>query len=179
MNRKDVLTLLGCLAFAMSILYIAATILQPVRIEKLVTMEQELKEQLLPGSKIFTEEAYDGEDANIVGVFKGDTGYVIETAVAGYVDQIRIWVGVDQKGTVTGVVIRDMEETWGLGRNTMTDVTFLSQYLYSTGNAVVGETIDGVTGATVSSKAVTKAINSAVGYVTGADVTSSATEWGG
>ena len=39
--------------------------------------------------------------------------------------------------------------------------------------------VDGVTGATVTSKAVVKAVNSAKAFVTGADVSSSATEWGG
>ena len=39
--------------------------------------------------------------------------------------------------------------------------------------------VDAITGATVTSKAVVRCVNSAVGYVTGADVSSSATEWGG
>lgn len=179
MNKKELMPLIGVLAFAMSLLYIVSTVLQPVKEANVLKEKQLVMAQLLPGSESFAEEAYEGEDANIVSVFKGDTGFVIETAVDGYVDKMTVWVGVDSKGTVTGVTIRDMEETWGLGRNTMTDVSFLSQYLHGTGDAAVGENIDAVTGATVSSKAVTKAINSAVGYVTGADVTSSATEWGG
>ena len=39
--------------------------------------------------------------------------------------------------------------------------------------------VDGITGATVTSKAIARSVNSAVGYVTGADVVSSATTWGG
>ena len=178
MRKKESLWLFGSLAAAISILYLAAILLQPVRYERILKEEQQVMQQLLPGSEVFTAEKYDGEDSNIAAVFRGETGYVIETAVDGYVDQITVWVGVDSEGTVTGVTIRDMEETRGLGRNTMTDLSYLSQYLHGTGDAVVGETIDAVTGATVSSKAVTKAINSAVGYVTGADVISSATEWG-
>ena len=48
-------------------------------------------------------------------------------------------------------------------------------------DAGTGETVevDGITGATVTSKAVAKSVNSAVAYVTGADVASSATTWGG
>jgi len=52
------------------------------------------------------------------------------------------------------------------------------QYLGTSGEAAVGEDIDAITGATVTSKAVTKAVNSACAFVTGADVSSSATEWG-
>lgn len=179
MIKKHGLPLLGSLAFGMVILYIVSTLLQPVRMENTSKEEKKMMAALLPGSETFIQEAYDGEDENIVAVWKGDSGYVIETAVDGYVDQITVWVGVENEGTVTGVTIRDMEETWGLGRNTMTDLSYLSQYLYGMGDAGVGETIDAVTGATVSSKAVTRAVNSAVWYVTGADVTSSATEWGG
>ena len=39
--------------------------------------------------------------------------------------------------------------------------------------------VDALTGATVTSKAIAKAVNSASAYVTGADVDSGATQWGG
>jgi len=81
-------------------------------------------------------------------------------------------------GKVTGLMVQEMEETYGLGEKAMTDYTFLMQYLHTNGEAAVGEDIDAITGATVTSKAVTKAVNSACAFVTGADVSSSATEWG-
>ena len=51
----------------------------------------------------------------------------------------------------------------------------------ATGEEATGEEIyvDGITGATVTSKAVARCVNSAIAYVTGADVESSATSWGG
>ena len=47
--------------------------------------------------------------------------------------------------------------------------------------APAGETVDvdAITGATVTSKAIVRCVNSAVGYVTGADISSGATSWGG
>ena len=39
--------------------------------------------------------------------------------------------------------------------------------------------VDAISGATVTSKAVVRCVNSAVAYVTGADAVSSATTWGG
>ena len=39
--------------------------------------------------------------------------------------------------------------------------------------------VDGITGATVTSKAVARCLTSAVAYVTGADAASAATSWGG
>ena len=55
---------------------------------------------------------------------------------------------------------------------------YLSQYLDTNGNAAVGENVDAITGATVTSRAITRAVNSAAAFVTGADVGTSATEWG-
>lgn len=130
---------------------------------------------ILPGSDLFTEEAYTGEDANIRAAYKSESGYVVHTVTSGYVGDISMLVGVSNEGQVTGLVVRDLQETPGLGRKALTDTEFLSQFLYTDGNAAVGEDIDTLTGATVTSKAVTRGVNSAVSFVTGADTSSSAT----
>ena len=153
---------------------------------------------LLPGATEFAVEPYDGEDANIISVHKADIGYVIETSSYGYAGPITVLVGVNKDGKVTGIVVRDLQETSGLGAKALTDADFLAQFLNKTGSFAIGtagadafsgatgeETtgeeiyVDGITGATVTSKAVARCVNSAVAYVTGADVESSATSWGG
>ena len=130
---------------------------------------------LLPGSESFAEEAYTGEDANIRQVYKADNGYVIETAVQGYVDEIVMLVGVSNEGSVTGLVIRDMHETPGVGTKALKDWQFLAQFLKTEGDAQIGTNVDAISGATVTSKAVAKSVNSAVAFVTGADADSGAT----
>ena len=153
---------------------------------------------LLPGSESFVVEPYAGEDANIVSVHKADIGYVIETRTYGYAGDITVLVGVNQEGKVTGIVVRNQAETVGLGAKALRDHEFLAQFLNKTGSFAVGapgadafsgatgtestgeETyVDAITGATVTSKAIARCINSAVAYVTGADVESGATSWGG
>ena len=134
---------------------------------------------LLPGSKTFTAEEYTGEDQTIAYVYKGETGYVIGTTTAGYAGTIRMLIGVHNDGYVTGLQVRQMEETFGLGGEALTDWEFLAQFLRTEGDAAVGENIDAITGATVTSKAITRSVNSAVAFVTGTDVDSSATSWGG
>ncbi len=133
---------------------------------------------LLMDSTSFEDEPYEGEDESVKRVVKGSDGYIVEVKVDGYVEPISIWVGVKNDGYVTGITIREMDETLGLGRRALSEVDFLLQYLRSEGDLTVGENIDALTGATVTSKAITKAVNSAVAVVTGADVTSSATKWG-
>lgn len=138
-----------------------------------------LMQTLLPGSESFTAEPYTGEDANIRSVHKGENGFVIETATQGYADEIVMLIGVSNEGYVTGLVVREMHETAGLGSQALGDWQFLSQFLKTEGDAEVGGDVDALTGATVTSKAIARSVNSAVCYVTGADAESGATSWGG
>ena len=136
-------------------------------------------ESMLPGSKEFMSEEYTGEDSNIHRVWKGENGYIVETITYGYAGNITMLVGVHNDGYVTGLQVRDMEETYGLGKEALTDWEFLRQFLRNEGDAEIGNGIDAITGATVTSKAIARSINSAVGFVTGADTSSAATSWGG
>ena len=160
----------------------------------------QLMQTLLPGATEFTVEPYAGEDANIRSVHKSDIGFVVETVTYGYAGEITMLVGVNNAGKVTGLVVEEAHETFGLGGEALTDHVFLSQFLNQTGSFEVatsgadafsgataeaetaeGEavSVDAITGATVTSKAVVRCVNSAVSFVTGADVTTEATSWGG
>ena len=144
--------------------------------------EKELQakmETILPGSTTFTPEEYTGEDTNIVAVYKGETGSVVATQTYGYAGNIAMLIGVCDEGNVTGLQVRNMEETYGLGAEALTDWEFLAQFLRTEGDAEIGTNIDAITGATVTSKAIARSVNSAVGFVTGADTSSAATSWGG
>ena len=133
---------------------------------------------LLPGSESFQQEEYTGDDSNVRAVYKAQNGYVVLTATQGYVDQIAVLVGVSNEGKVTGLQVRSSKETAGLGGQALTDWEFLRQFLNTDGSAAVGETVDALAGATVTSKAIARCVNSAVGFVTGADTSSGATSWG-
>lgn len=134
---------------------------------------------ILPGSETFTEEAYEGDDANIRTAYKSENGYVVHVSTSGYAGDISMLVGVSNDGKVQGLVVRDLQETPGLGKRALTDRSFLAQFLGTGGSAAVGTDIDALTGATVTAKAVTRGVNSAVSFVTGADTSSGATAWGG
>ena len=90
-----------------------------------------------------------------------------------------------------------MSETLGLGTTALTDHEFLAQFLNTRGDVGIGTNadaftgatgssdtevstyVDGISGATVTSKAIARSVNSAVAFVTGADIDSGATSWGG
>ena len=137
----------------------------------------QIMQTLLPESTTFTLEEYNGDDTNIKSIHKAETGFIVETVVKGYVDDIRMMIAVDKKGKCIGIIVLEMHETFGLGLNGLRDHKFLSQFLGSSTIMEVEDTIDVISGATVTSKAITKSVNSAIAYVTGADVENGPTEW--
>lgn len=92
-------------------------------------------------------------------------GCVIITSAKGYGGDVQVMVGFDMNRTVTGVSILSHSETPGLGANAAKPA-FLDQFVSSgdAGSLAVakdGGSIDAVTAATISSRAVTAAVNSA------------------
>ena len=179
MKTKELLVCAGSVLLAGLVLALTGAGLAPTAAANAEAERLEMLATLLPGSESFVQEDYDGEDANITALWKGEGGYVVETTVDGYAGPIRQWTGVSDAGSVTGLVVRDLEETLGLGREALTDTDFLAQFIGTTGEASVGDGVDAITGATVTSRAIARGVSSACGYVTGADVSTSATEWGG
>jgi len=198
--KKTILLPVLAILIAAVVLFGASVGLSGVAARNAQQAHLTLMQTLLPGSKEFTVEPYAGDDANIVSVHKGEIGFVVETVTYGYAGNIRMFIGVNNDGKVTGLVVRDMKETFGLGAQALTDHVFLAQFLNSSGSFEVdtgsadafsgatGETtdtsgdtvsVDALTGATVTSKAIVRSVNSAVAYVTGADASSAATSWGG
>ena len=101
----------------------------------------------------------------------GDEGYVITvTDSEGYGGDIQVTVGITSDGTVNGVSILSISETAGLGRKAK-EPSFYEQYegvqtsqFYVSKDGGDGEPIDAISGATITSRAMTGAVNEALGY---------------
>lgn len=101
----------------------------------------------------------------------GEAGYIVTaTDKEGYGGDIKITVGITSDGTVSGISILSISETAGLGMKA-TEPVFYEQYEgKQTDRFVVskdggeGEPIDALSGATITSRAVTGAVNAALGY---------------
>lgn len=94
----------------------------------------------------------------------GDAGWVIMVRPSGFGGNIDMVVGVDSSGCVTGVSIVSMSETSGLGANASRQ-SFRDQYVGKSGSVALrkqGGEIDALTGATVTSTAVTAGVNAAL-----------------
>lgn len=94
----------------------------------------------------------------------GDKGYIVQVNVNGFGGAINMVVGVDPSKNVTGVSIVSNAETSGLGANCSRE-DFRSQYIGQSGTLAVskdGGEIEALTGATVTSRAVTRGVNLAI-----------------
>ncbi|XCP83492.1 RnfABCDGE type electron transport complex subunit G [Roseburia hominis] len=100
-----------------------------------------------------------------------DAGYVVTTTDKdGYGGNIQISVGIMNDGTINGISILDINETAGLGMRAK-EPKFYNQYaekkaerFYVSKDGGDGEPIDALSGATITSRAVTGAVNTALGY---------------
>ena len=105
----------------------------------------------------------------------GDEGYVITTTDKdGFGGNIQITVGIKKDGTINGVSILSISETAGLGMKAKDDPSWGKQFAGKKVEAfsVVKDgsgsgddaKIDAISGATITSKAVTGAMNSCLAY---------------
>lgn len=102
----------------------------------------------------------------------GETiGYVITaTDPNGYGGDIQVSVGIQNDGTVNGIALLSISETAGLGMKA-SEPEFYEQYsgkqtdhFYVSKDGGEGEEIDAISGATITSRAVTGAVNASLGY---------------
>lgn len=128
-------------------------------------------EEVLPGggeSVPFTD------DTGLVQtVYQGQSGYAVEVCPAGFGGTITMMVGVDNEGKVLGISVVSQAETAGLGAvcaaTTSAGEAFRGQFTGMSGTLAVnkdGGDIDAITGATITSRAVTTGVNAALGCVT-------------
>ena len=113
-------------------------------------------------------------DVEVVEVYEGLNGselagYTIKVLPKGYGGEIELMVGITKDGTIAGVNIGNMSETPGLGARSKEEA-FYGQYagkpateLSVVKSGTAGETeIQAISGATITSKAVTSGVNAAV-----------------
>ena len=108
------------------------------------------------------------EKDGILAAYQADSlGYVVRVEVNGFGGAIDMMVGVKADGSVSGVSIVSHGETASLGAN-CTREDWRSQFTGLSGTLSVdkdGGEIDSLTGATVTSRAVTQGINLALEFV--------------
>lgn len=103
-------------------------------------------------------------EPQVQGVFEAlvggtESGWAVKVAPRGYGGRIEMIVALDRNGKVVGVSILSMNETPGLGTQTR-EPSFLEQFVGWSADSIDAdaETLDAVSGATKSSRGVTKGV---------------------
>ncbi len=91
-------------------------------------------------------------------------GYCVQLASAGFGGDVSLMVGYRADGSILGVQVVSHSETPGLGAR-VEEETYLSQYNGKTGGLKLGQEVDAISGATISSRAVLEGVNKATRIV--------------
>ena len=127
-------------------------------------------EAVLPGGG--QEVSFTDSTGLVSTVYKGDAGYAVQVAPAGFGGDISMMVGVGNDGKVLAISIISQSETAGLGAvsaaTTSAGEAFRGQFAGMSGSVSVtkdGGAVDAITGATITSRAVCTGVNAALACV--------------
>lgn len=135
-----------------------------IKFEKLDYTPDGTLEEGLSGMGVRIGTVYEAADRN--GAFRG---YVVQsTSTEGYGGDIVLYVGVTAEGVLNGVSILEISETPGLGMKAgkvlvpQFQEKAVSSFTYTKTGSRSDSEIDAISGATITTKAVTNAVNGAL-----------------
>ena len=127
----------------------------------------------VPEGTTVTTETKNATSVTILSAYKmtkdgADAGYCVEVGPTGFGGAVDTMVGIDSDGKVTGIsVISASSETPGLGARS-TEPEFQAQFADQVGTEVAvamdGGSIDALTGATITSRAVSEGVVAAAQF---------------
>lgn len=163
------LTLLLIAAVVAAALALVNQITKPIIDRVNAEKTQQAIQIVLPGG--YDEEItdYTDETGLVTKVYKGANGYALEVTPAGFDNTITMMVGVDFEGKVLGISVISHTESAGLGAVAAADNAagnaFRDQFIGLSGSVSVskdGGTVDAITNATITSRAVCDGVNAAL-----------------
>lgn len=161
-------------AVASLMLSLTNNITAPVIEQRNIQANNESRQEVLQVAEEFSE-VKDVNGDLIEEVYQGTkggevVGYTIKTTPKGYGGKVEVMVGISNDGKISGVKIGNHSETPGLGSKSA-DPSFKDQYNGKStktplnvvkGNASNENDIVAISGATITSKAVTAGVNAAM-----------------
>lgn len=126
--------------------------------------------EVLPGGAPFEDITTDMvnsgkefEGVNLASAFKSEKGYVFSLTVNGYDGEMTVIVGINNNKKINGLRLGSNTETPSLGKRAEEEF-FTSRFEGLGTDADIEESVDAISGATVTSKAVMKAAAAAAEY---------------
>ncbi len=178
-NKDDIIKPVVVLLAICVVIALALSLTNKITVDKIAKIQAENEAKSM--AELIEAETFEKKGLDMVDVAEpfeyhiaknGDecVGYIFVTSAKGYGGDVSVMTAVNTDGSVKAVAILDASnETPGLGQN-VTKQDFYSQFsgksdditVLKSGAMAEKNEIDAVTGATISSKAVTKAVNKAL-----------------
>ena len=138
-----------------------------------IAANQEKKTQdalalVLPGVQGLEKVELTGDAGIVSEVYSDGSNYAVKVLPSGFDGAITMMVGISE-GKVTGISVISHTETPGLGAvaaaQNAKGEAFRGQFVGQEGTLAVGDQIDAMSGATITSNAVVTGVNAALSYV--------------
>ena len=163
---KFILTLAAVCMVAALILAGVYNLTSPLIAAQKIKESNQALSQVVPDADTYKLKTF--SKGNYYECYKGSKliGYAVFAQGAGYAGVIKLLVGVDRKGTITGVEVLTQSETPGLGARA-TEIKqgekapwFLSQFKGKEAHSLNLNDVETITGATITSEAILLSVKS-------------------
>ena len=125
-------------------------------------------QEVLPDVHGVQQVSLDGDTGIVQAVYAAEGSYAVQVAPGGFDGEITMMVGISE-GKVTGISVISHTETPGLGAvaaaQNAKGEAFRGQFVGQEGMLAVGDQIDAMSGATITSNAVVTGVNAALDFV--------------
>ena len=171
------ITLFVICLVATALLGVTNQVTAPIIEQLAIETEIKSRQVVFADAKSFGEAEILADGTSVVAALDeaGNTiGHVVVNTAKGYGGDISVMTGVDAEGKVTGVNILSHAETAGLGAKAA-EQDFRDRFIGLVNGITVSKdkagdnSIDAITGATITSRAVTEAVNAAIEAAGGAN----------
>lgn len=160
---KPIVVLCAICAVITGALAMTNSMTAPIIAEATRVAQENARKELLPDADSFTKvEGVAVENVSDIYVADNGVGTVITCAAKGYGGTITVMVAFTPESTVKQIKITEQAETAGLGSKIQTEKSFLDSFVELPAEDFEVTDINAISGATISSKAVTAAVNAAI-----------------
>ena len=137
----------------------------PIIAEATRLAQEKARMELLPDADGFTQvEGVSVENVSAVYTADNGVGTVVTSAAKGYGGTMTVMVAFTPDGTIKQIKVTEAAETKGIGSNVSENASYWDNYAGkpASQSLVLGADVDAYSGATISSRALNAAVNSAI-----------------
>lgn len=161
---KPIVVLVAICILVTGALAATNSVTAPIIEEATRLAQEQARQELLPEAEGFDKiEGIDVANVSDVYAASNGVGYVVTSSAKGYGGTMTVMVSFTPEGTIKQIKVTEQAETQGIGSKVAGDASFWTRYAgLEAKPLVLDQDVDRLTGATISSRALTAAVNSAI-----------------